>query len=162
MQEFDVQRSARQCLATEREFGPGESFFSVLREEDGEIVREDYSAAAWEGPPEEHLGWWRCRMPGPDANRLCWAPNDVMLRFFEKLESDPRQADMRYVLALLLVRRRVLRIEDTDHDDQDRATMILSCSRNDNEYYVPIIEPPAERIGPIQDELGKMLFARAA
>ncbi len=101
-------------------------------------------------------------MPGPDMSRVHWAPNDVMLNFFEQLENDPQRADMRYVLSLLLVRRRILRIEDTEHDEEDRATMILSCSRNDNEYNVAVIEPESERIEPIQQELGKMLFARAA
>ena len=48
-------------------------------------------------------------MPG----RPHWAPNDVMLNYFERLLEDPTAEDARYVLALLLVRRRMLRVEGT-------------------------------------------------
>lgn len=162
MFDFEIQRSTRRCCKTDREFRPGEIFFSQLRTEDGEIVRQDFSSQAWSETAKDAIGWWQCRMPDDDDSRARLAPNDVMLQYFEQLENDPRRADVRYVLALLLTRRRILRIEDTNTDDQGRETMIMSCSRNENEYCVLVAEPEQDRIEPVQEELAKMLFARAA
>jgi len=90
-----------------------------------------------------------------------WAPNDVMLHFFEELENQPAQADMRFVLALLLVRRRVFREEQRDTDDQGRELMVLYCPRREATYTVPAIPPTPDRIEEIQGELARLLFANA-
>ena len=85
--DFEVQRCSRQCSKTERQLEPGETFYSALMVEGADVVRFDFSAEAWEGPPEGALGWWKSVMPTPNAKRLNWAPNDVMLELFEQLES---------------------------------------------------------------------------
>ena len=108
MVDFEVQRCTRHCAKTEREFRPGETFVSVLMAEGAEVVRYDYSLEAWDQPPENAVGWWKSVMPEPNAKKVNWAPNDVMLHYFETLESDASKADVRYVLALLMVRRRIL------------------------------------------------------
>lgn len=159
--DYEIQRCTRRCAATEREFSPGEEFFSVLIAEGAELRRLDYCAEAWEGPPEKATGWWRSRMPSTTEKRMHWAPNDVMLNFFEELENQPERWDMRFVLALLLVRRRVLREEDRSKDDQGREVTVLFCPRNDKTYSVPTVLPAPERIEKIQEELAELLFAKA-
>ena len=56
--DYEIQRCTRRCAATEREFAPGEEFFSVLVAEGAELRRLDYCAEAWEGPPENATGNW--------------------------------------------------------------------------------------------------------
>ncbi len=157
MFDFEVQRCTRQCAKTERTLKPGETYFTVLKVEGADVVRYDYSAEAWEGPPEEALGWWTAEIPTKDANRLHWAPNDVMLDMFEQLEQEPDQQDMRFVLALLLVRRRVLRLEDTQYDEANRERMVLFCPRRDTTYEVLTVVPTKERQQAIQEDLAVLL-----
>lgn len=159
--DYEFQRCTRRCAATDRELVPGEEFFSVLIAEGAELRRLDYSVGAWEGPPEKAAGWWKSRMPDPASRRMHWAPNDVMLHFFEELANQPAQADMRFVLALLLVRRRVFREEDRGTDDQGRELMVLYCPRREATYTVPAIAPSPGRIEEIQEELARLLFAKA-
>ena len=71
-----------------------------------------------------------------DAKREAWAPNDVMLNLLEELASQDDKADLRYVLSLLLVRRRVVRLEDTEHDELGREVSLLYCSRREVTYRV--------------------------
>jgi hypothetical protein len=111
MIDYDIQRCTRRCAATDRELRCGEVCYSILVPEGAEVVRRDYAAEAWQGPPESAIGWWKTTIADPAAGRLHWAPSDVMLNYFERLSEDPAADDARYVLALLLVRRRVLRIE---------------------------------------------------
>ncbi len=81
------------------------------------MLRQDYSSEGWLGPPEGVLAWWQATMPARDTKRQSWAPSDVMLDLLEQLESQSERHDMRYVLSLLLIRRRVVRLEDVEHDE---------------------------------------------
>jgi hypothetical protein len=159
--DYEIQRSTRCCAVTERKLEPGEEFYSVLVAEGAEMVRRDYSVEAWEGPPEGVIGWWKSRMPDASAKRMHWAPNDVMLEFFEQLESQPEKQDMRYVLALLLVRRRVMRLEEPEQDERGREVMVAYCPRRETTYRIPAAPPDRSRAEQIQEELARLLFARA-
>jgi hypothetical protein len=111
--DYDIQRCTRRCAVTDRELQPGEDVYSVVVWEGGQWVRRDYSAEAWSGPPQEAVAWWKSRIALPTQRRRSWAPGEVMLQLFEELENQPGQEDFRYVLALLMVRRNLLRQEDT-------------------------------------------------
>ncbi len=155
--DYEVQRCSRHCAKSGRELAPGESYYSVLVAEGAELQRYDYSADAWQGPPEEAVGWWKARIPDRDASRMHWAPNDVMLQFFDELAGQPEKQDMRYVLALLLVRRRVMRLEESDTDQQGREVLVLYCPRRDATYQVSAVSPEPSRIDEIQQELVRLL-----
>ena len=162
MLDFTVQRCTRRCHETDREFAPGEAFYSVLLSEGGEVQRYDYAETSWKGPPEEAIGWWKSQMPSTEAKRLNWAPNDVMLHYFQQLENVLEQQDMRYVLVLLMIRRRIMRCEATETGEGGEEIMVLFCPRNETQYRIPVQTPGEERIAEIQEELARMLFANAA
>jgi len=127
--EFDVQRCTRKCAKTGRSLDPGESFFSTLREIGDEVVREDFCVAAWNGPPEESVGWWQSQMPDPNTRKVEWAPNDVILHYFEKIREDANKAETCFVLTLLMMRRRLMRLEETKQDPNGNEVMVLFCPR---------------------------------
>lgn len=155
--DFEIQRCTRHCAATGRDLAPGEEIHSVLVAEGANLVRYDYSREAWQGPPQQAVGSWKSHIPGPQQKRRHWAPNDVLLQCFDELAEQPEKQDMRYVLALLLTRRRVLRLEETDIDPQAAETLVLYCPRRDTTYRVPATVPQQSRIEQIQDELAKLL-----
>ena len=65
--DYDVARCSKHCYETEREFQPGEAFYSALVVDGADIERRDYSLDAWKGEPEGTIGWWKSRMPGRDT-----------------------------------------------------------------------------------------------
>ena len=73
--------------------------------EGNDSKRSDYAAEVWQGPPENAVGWWKSQVPDKTSRRKHWAPNEVMLKFFDELAASPDKQDMRYVLTLLLIRR---------------------------------------------------------
>src|SRR5437773_5408324 len=157
MIDYDIQRCSRRCAATERELKDGEACFSVLVPDGAAVIRRDYSAEAWQGPPENAIGSWKTIVVDPSAGRPHWAPHDVMLNYFERLLDDPAAEDARYVLALLLVRRRVLRVEGQEQDERGRPTLLLYCARNEAQYRVTEIMPSSERVAAIQQQLAELL-----
>lgn len=157
MVEYDIQRCTRKCAVTSRELKPGESIYSVLVVSGAQVVRQDFSAEGWAGPPENSLGWWKSVVEG-GSRKPHWAPHEVILHYFEQLENDPAKADLRYVLALLMIRRRIARSEGTEVDACGRETLRLFCPRNETEYRVPVISPASsERAEAIQQELAQLL-----
>lgn len=159
MWDFEIQRCTRRCAALDRELAPGEAFYSVLVPRGGSVVRVDYSQEGWPGAPAGAIGWWKSQVPDAAGRKPTLAPNDVLLQYFEQLEADPRQGDLRYVLALLLVRRRIMRLEATEKDDAGQETLVLHCVRNEAEYRAPVAMPTAARAAEIQQELSKLLYS---
>ncbi len=156
--DYEIGRCSRRCAESGEEFKPGESFYSVLLPAGAEIVRKDYREQAWNGPPEGCIGSWKSVMPDPNAKRVEWAPNDVILEFFVELENQPQKSDTRYVLTLLMVRRHLLRLEDSEQEG-DQEVMVLYCPRNETEYRVPVVTPTPDRVQAIQSELERLLFS---
>ena len=161
MMDFEVKRCTRRCAASDRELAPGEPFYSVLVPQGAEVVRQDFSEEAWHGPPAGAVGWWRSRMPEPQARRFRLAPNEVMRNLFLELEDQPEKQDLRYVLALLLVRRRVLQLTASEPDEQGVEHLLLSGLKDETEYRVPVKTPDEQRAAEIQDQLAQLLYADA-
>lgn len=155
--DYEVQRSTRHCTTTGREFAPGETYFSVLMVEGADLKRYDYAADAWQGPPEESVGWWKSQIPDRTTTRKHWAPNDVMLQFWDELAEQADKQDMRYVLTLLLVRRRVFRLEEETFDSAGQELLVVYCPRREATYEVPVVSPESARIDEIQEELAALL-----
>jgi hypothetical protein len=154
--DYEVQRSARRCAVSGREFAPGEKFYSALVAEGAELRRYDYAAEAWQAPPPGAIGWWQSQLPAAGAKRSQGAPNDVLLQFFDELAEQPQRQDLRYVVALLLVRRRVFRLEE-DERGACGEVLRLHCPRRDATYEVPVVIPDAARIDEIQQQVAKLL-----
>ncbi len=154
--EYEIERFTRLCHATGRELAAGEPYYSVLVDEGAQLRRWDYSVDAWQGPPEGALGWWKSQRPGESSQR-CVAPSEVLLSFFDQLETQPDKQDTRYVLALFLVRRRIMRLEETESDDQGQEQLVLYCPRRDATYRVPAVVPDESRIEQIQEQLLQLI-----
>lgn len=160
--DFDVQRCTRKCAKTERNLEPGEEFYSVLRAVGGDVIREDFCAEVWTGPPEKAIGHWQSRMPDPNERKVEWAPNDVILHYFEQIRGDASKAETCFVLTLLMVRRRLMRLEDTEEDGDGNEVMVLYCPRTEKEHRIKSQDPSPESIARIQNELVNLLFAKSS
>ena len=164
---YEVPRCSKLCVATNRELKPGEWFYSVLLAESGQIKRLDYSQDGWEGPPTQGaddgidlIGWWKSRLPTPNDISVKLAPNDILLNLFDQLSDQLDKQDMRYVLVLLLVRRRILRLEKEEIDvETGQKTMIVYCPKREASYRVPVTVPSDEQVELMQETLTGLLYA---
>lgn len=163
--DFEIHRSTRRCAATDRALEPGEICFSVLEQHGAEIVRKDFSKEAWHGPSPEAFGWWKSHIPDASAKKIKLAPNDVLIELFDQLADQPQNEDMRYVLALLLVRRRVFRLDGPTADFSQPSsptsveTLTVYCPKHNATYEILLSHPTSERIDQIQQQLGALLVS---
>ncbi len=160
--DFEVQRCTRHCATSGRELAEGEEFLSAIVAEGADVRRLDYTVEGWQGPPQGTIAWWKSRMPTREARKSQLAPSDVLLELFANLEDVADKQEMRYVMALLLVRRRILRLEDTETDAHGREVLVLYCPRDESTHRVASVVPDEGRANEIQNELAGLLFAGAA
>jgi hypothetical protein len=135
MHEYEIRGFTRKCAATGEVIAPGATFFTVVRPGMPEYVREDFSLTAWNGPPEDAIAWWKS-IATESGNRKPRVPSEIILEYFEQLEQDPSRAQERFVLALLMIRRRIFRFEGDEKDEHGRNLMELFCHRNEKTYRV--------------------------
>jgi hypothetical protein len=115
-------RSTGRCAASGKAFTEGEAFVATLAEREGHpgLERLDFSTAAWESgqrpqPPFSLFGFWKGRYQAGETKKQPLLGDAELLDLFEELGSatNPKQIAFRYLLALLLVRRRILRVVST-------------------------------------------------
>ena len=148
------------CAATGRELVPGSVCHSVIVERDGQIQRLDYSHEGWNGPPEDALGHWRCIVPQPAAAKTRIFDPEALLRCFEQMSEDanPAHDKLRYVLALLLLQKRRLSIDETREDGDIRYLQLIG-SQGEGPYEVPDQQLSDEEIEQLQHDLSTRVAA---
>jgi hypothetical protein len=130
----------------------------VLVEKNGALVRLDYSEEGWQGVPSGHFGYWKTEVPAssdPKAQRL---DPETALRYFEQLceEQSPITVRQRYVLALLLLQQRRLRLEDSRIADEIEIMQL--CGKNgEGSFEVENLKLPESEIQLVQAELKAQL-----
>lgn len=157
-----IHRPQAQCSRTGHHFQPGDAIVSALVRSPEGLVRTDALATAWAGAPEKTVAWWRSLYPRPDAGGAVLAPNDVLLDILEQLDGREEEAPLRYLLALQLVRRRVLKFCDppSDSNPATEADQIrLSCRKRDCEYLVRVAAPEAATASAIEARLAALLWS---
>lgn len=146
------------CSRSGRGLVPGETFYSAVVRTGGVLERIDVAAECWSGPPEGALAWWRSAYPQAAVSGPELAPVDVLLDVLDELAGRPDDEPLRYLLALQLLRRRVLRLLDDSAPDELR----LACRKRECEYRVRSV--PAERAATpdVESRLTALLWSGAA
>ena len=158
MQEFTIQRSSRKCHKGDRPFEPGERYYSAVLERGSELVRLDFSKEHWQGPPEKTVGWWVSQMPAKRTGKLTLAPTGVLLDALEKLCEQPDDRDLAYLLAVLLIRRRLLSEQPNDSSENEASHLHLTHSSSGREIVVPVQIPTPERTESLHQKLIELLY----
>ncbi len=158
MTDYQIQASTRRCAATGQELRPGERYYSVLIDDGLTLTRKDYSVTAWRGPPEGAFSFWQGRLPAGSSSRRPSIDDDLLLDCFTRLEGElePGKRNFRFVLGLLLVRRKRMRLEDT-RKEGGQEVLILRDSRTGARHQVVDPGLPDDELEAVQDEVFGLL-----
>jgi hypothetical protein len=173
MTEYQIDANTCRCAVSGRELKSGERFYSVLLVQAGKLRRMDYSSEVWQGPPDGTFSFWTGRIPLGDQARLPRVDEETLVDCFQRLENEtePGRVRFRYVLALLLMRRKRLKFEETrkasrgaitpgdpnrgalapEADDQDFIS--LRCNRTGQVYRVVDPQMTDEEMAAVQQEV---------
>ncbi len=132
---YDIERPTGQCAVDGQHLVAGESFIAALVEfevaEEGQkqeqakskiggdnalgLKRLDFSLEAWDkiDRPDALYCFWKTVVPEANAKKKMFVDNQVLMDILNKLEGDEKRRAFRFVLSLVLTRKRLLRFEDT-------------------------------------------------
>jgi hypothetical protein len=140
---YDIERPTGCCAFTGRKLEVGEPYMAVLVETEpaadaGGVSqaakpqavaaglgfrRIDVSIEAWEKGerPENVFGYWRSTVPEANQKKKLFVDDEVLLNLFRRLaEADqpqpPERLAFRFVLALILMRKKALKYDGTEYD----------------------------------------------
>lgn len=158
MTEYQIQPNTRRCCVSGRELQAGERFYSALREEGDHFLRQDFADEAWQGPPEGAFSFWTGKVPRPQENARPRFDDDLLEECFQRLDgqTEPAKVNFRYVVALLLLRRKRLQFDETVKEGGFER-ICVTCTRSGEKYQ--LINPclSADEMGQVQEEVFKVL-----
>jgi hypothetical protein len=124
-----------------RGISPGEKLMAVLRETPNALERADVCAACWPGFDKSNLlGFWQTAMQPPIAKKKLFVDDDLLCELFERLADavEPAKVNFRFVLGLILMRKRLVIYESTRHDaDKDIWLVHMKGSQSTLELIDP-------------------------
>jgi hypothetical protein len=158
MTDYQIQPNTRRCVATGRELQAGERYYTALLEEGDQFVRQDYSKEAWQGPPPGAFSFWMGNVPPPDQPLKPRFDDDLLEECFQRLEGqlEPSRVNFRYVVALLLIRRKRLRFEQTVEENGVEKLEVSNIRTGDR---CLVVNPQLtdEQIADVQNEVFRVL-----
>jgi hypothetical protein len=160
MDEWEIDKPLGQCYGTGRKIGYGEEYFGALVETEEGLQRRDFCTDYWEKQKPDVFCYWRTKLPRPGEKKQRFVDDDVLTAFFERLadESEQEKVNFRFVLALILMRRRRLKYDSSELED-DREIWRLRIT-GDKEI-VEVINPHLddEQIEQLSSQMGQILQA---
>lgn len=155
---WHIARRSRTCAHVGQEIEPGAAFYSALVEKDDSFERLDYSAEAWpEVDKEQFFSYWKNKPAANAGDKKPPVDFERLLVFFDDLEdaAEPGKRLLRYVLALVLARRRRLRLDDMSRTDAgDRLVVYDRRSGKTLEITAP--EAGREELEKTQEKLNQL------
>lgn len=161
--DFRIGRRGGGCSACTRALGAGERASSALyRTSGGEtsFERRDFCAACFEEPAKrgEPFSWWTAVVPEVQEKKALFdtgVAKEFLLRLFQ--ENAPERASLRYLLTLLLMRKKLVKVNDQFVRDGVEV-MIAVVPPDETAYEVPCLELDEAETTKLREELGR-LFA---
>lgn len=157
--EYDIAGVSGLCRDCRRELAAGEEFVAVLLDAGDDFRREDFCAACWEGKKDElpHVfSVWHGCVPAPAGARKPLVDTRLIVDFFSKLEGhdEPLKVNFRFVLALMLMRKKLLVYEGKADDDAGREVWTMRFKHDQTQ--VEVIHPRLneEQIAEVSAHLG--------
>ncbi|MBD3676098.1 MAG: hypothetical protein HUJ26_21525 [Planctomycetaceae bacterium] len=159
--DYQVKPVGKTCAATGEPLAPGERCHSVLIEEQGEVVRFDYSSEGWPGtPPEGFLAHWQTTIPEEEqSDQPQQLDGETLFEFFEQIieDANPAQEKIKYVLALLLMQKKRLKLERSDVDGE-QTFLRLSGSQGEGPFLIRDQQLSNDEIQQLQLELTATIY----
>lgn len=159
-QEWNIKSRSEACDATGKPFAEGELFYTALFHDGEGFRRTDLSEEAWNAravdPADEPLfSSWRSKFeppapPAPEALRRDDA--EGMLR--QLMESqDPAHLNTRYLLAVMLERKRILRPQQSP----DSNTLIYEHGKTGETFIIADPKLSLTDLFSVQEEVSSLL-----
>jgi hypothetical protein len=156
---YEVSRPQGKCAVTGRAIDPDEKFMAALRETPTGFERLDVSLDAWRDFDKTGLvASWQTTMPKPEQKKKVFVDDEVLCNLFERLAdtTEPAKQNFRFVLGLILMRKRLLIYETTRRDGEKE---LWSMRFKGREETLDMLNPKLDeqQVAEVSTQLGEIL-----
>ena len=156
-QDWEIRKRSDICTATQRPFAEGEFFYTAIFRDGDRFRRDDLSEEAWQARPDEPqpFSFWRSKFempPPPPPEPLAKQDAESILRKLIEENSDTTK-NARYILALMLERKRLLKpMESTDPD-----VLVYERTGTGETFLIPNPRLALSQVPEVQKEVSALL-----
>lgn len=158
MVEWEINKPLGECCETGKKIGYDEEYFAALVETPEGLARRDFCADYWLAEKPNVFCYWKSRLPRPDEKKHRFVDDEMLMAFFERLERETEQEkiNFRFVLALVLMRKRRLKYDSSRRQDNGEIWRLRITGRKD---LVDVINPELddEQIERLTSQIGEIL-----
>ena len=158
MNDWEINKPLGQCYGSGRKIEYGEEYFGALVETEEELERRDFCADYWEKEKPSVFCYWKSKLPDPGQKKQIFVDDQMLMAFFERLENETEQekVNFRFVLALVLMRKRRLKYDTTKVEDGKEIWRLRIVG---GKQAVEVINPhlDEEQIGQLSSQIGEIL-----
>ena len=164
LSDWNIQSRSHLCHACEQSFKDGASYHTVLEYENSEYIRHDICEACWKGESEGatdrkgFISHWQGTYEAPPP-----APPDIIQKdnaegLLRKLveTGDERWREASYILAVMLERKRVLKVKEQIRDGNGRA-FVYELAKTGDIFTIPDPDLKMEKLEQVQIEVAALL-----
>jgi len=162
--EYNIAKTTGQCCSCEQQLLPGSEIVTTIWESDEEdFQRKDFCAACWDAQrPEDGrgpFGVWRGRVPDAKEKKKLFVDDELLINFFERLDGtdDAGRVNFRFVLALILMRKKLLVYDRSDKGDDGVERWTMHFKGSDQKHNVVDPRMDEEKIAEVSERLGEIL-----
>lgn len=160
LNEWNIQSRATQCATTGRSFVEGETVHTALYWKDGAYQRVDICDEAWAQRNENiaPLSAWKFSYeppPPPPPEALRKDDAESLLRFLMQ-ENDPTKRNARYILTLMLERKKILKMIDRQKNG-DQTILIYEHLSSGETWFIEDPHLKLAELEPVQNEVAALL-----
>jgi hypothetical protein len=158
-QDWDIKSRSDACMQCERKFEDQEAFWSRLTFEDQGYTRMDFCGECWEKTDDRGISRWKTvyRMPAPPPEEpLKKETAESLLRKLIE-DEDPAHLNTRYILAVMLERRRILVEKDVNKHDDGTLVRVYEHKKTGEVFLIPDPQLRLSELEQVQEEVVAML-----
>ena len=163
--EWNIQKFNAECSSCRRKFSGGDTLFSAIFDRTQQFERQDYCPACWENahPEQSAFSYWKTHVPTKEEERKLFVDDNVLLDFFMRLvgeqgDQPEHKTKFRYILALVLMRKKVLRFVDILRED-GKDFLVLRYPREKLEFKVLDPGLTDDEADTVKEDLSQILNA---
>ena len=158
MSEWEINKPLGQCSGTERTIESGEEYFAALVETEEGLQRRDFCADYWGDQKPDVFCYWKTRLPEPNQKKQLFVDDQMLMAFFERLEKETEQEkiNFRFVLAMILMRKRILKYDETINKDDKEIWRLRIVGEK---HIVEVVNPHLddEQTEQLSSQMGEIL-----
>lgn len=161
--DWTIQSRAHVCAATARAFVEGEHFYTLLFFENGQFRREDLCEEAFKARNENvaPFSQWKSKyVPPPPAQPETVSKQtgeDLLRKYME--EDGAEHTNARYILALMLERKRVLKEVEVKRGDDGSLIRIYEHGKTGEVFVIPDPQLRLDQVAEVQAQVANLLGA---